>query len=364
MNELIIFTGGGTGGHVFPGFAVIEELRDHRLPDVLWLGSRGGIEERLCHEWGIAFRPIPSGKLRRYLSFKNVSDLFRVGAGVISSLILLSRLKPRVLFSKGGYVSVPPVIAARLLGVPVVTHDSDFDPGLATRINARFAQAVLVPYEASAKFFPEPVRKRVIVTGNPVRRAIREGNAEEGARILGFAQSRPVVFFVGGSLGSARLNAAVASALPQLNERWNVVHQRGDHPEVAPESEMYRSRPFFAQEYAHILRAADVVICRAGAGTLWELAALAKPAILVPLGSGSSRGDQMRNAAIFEEAGAAVIIEESMLEQRLLPLLEKLFADSARRDSMGSAAFHIGRPDAARVIANMLYSFASDPTGS
>ncbi|MFP4637152.1 MAG: undecaprenyldiphospho-muramoylpentapeptide beta-N-acetylglucosaminyltransferase [Spirochaetaceae bacterium] len=327
MQKTVVFTGGGTAGHVFPGLAVADALRERGDYRIAWIGSRVGMERRIVSERGIPFHGIPAGKLRRYVSLRNVTDVLRVAAGTFAALIYLLRLRPAFVFSKGGYVSVPVIAAARVLGIPCATHESDADPGLATRINAVLVDRILVAYDSTREYLRPALRRRVRVTGNPVRRDLDAADADAGRRRLGFTTDRPLVFFVGGSLGSAQINALLGNILEELLRRTQVVHQRGDHPPLRPDGGGYVSVPFIGEEYPHVLAAADLVVCRAGAGTLWELARLGKPAVLIPLPRTSSRGDQVRNARIFAARGGAIVLEEEnagaeRLEGEIVRLLD------------------------------------------
>lgn len=357
MAKRVVFTGGGTGGHVYPGLAIADELRDIGISDISWIGSTQGIERRICRRAGIPFLGIPAGKLRRYLSLRNLSDVFRILAGFFRALGVLRSLKPDILFSKGGYVSVPPVVAARLLGIPSVTHESDMIPGLATRINARFVERVLVPYQESVAYLDRRARKKAVVTGNPVRRSILEGRAACGRDTVGAPEGVPVLLVLGGSLGSARINAAVSDALPTLVARCFVVHQRGDHPPSRGDGERYFSRSFFYTEMPGLLAAADLVVARAGAGTIWELAATRTPAVLVPLGTAGSRGDQIENARAYAASGAArVVPDEEATGARLAEEIAALLDDYTGRQHMAAAAGRFGARDVARHIAQMVGS--------
>lgn len=324
------FTGGGTGGHIFPGLAVLEELKERSgLPgnSFVWIGSRNKLEKKLVEGSSISYYSIPSGKFRRYFSLKNFTDLFRIAAGVVVSIYILSRLKPRLLFSKGGYVSVPPILAAKLLKIPVWVHESDLDPGLATRLGSRWAERIYVSYEVSRRFFPEALQERIVLSGNPVRKAIYGGSREEGRRIAGCEGNEPLLLVLGGSQGARQINLLIEEILPQLLKRCRIVHQMGKEGFKPSRLEGYLTAPFFSDELPHLLAAADLVVCRAGAGTLWENAVLGKPAVLIPLGAGSSRGDQLRNAGYFAASGAAEILDPSKaegenLKKRILGLLE------------------------------------------
>jgi UDP-N-acetylglucosamine--N-acetylmuramyl-(pentapeptide) pyrophosphoryl-undecaprenol N-acetylglucosamine transferase len=355
-HHLIAFTGGGTAGHVFPGIAVAEELGCR----VLWIGSSTGVERQLALDAGLDFRGIPAGKLRRYLSLKNLTDVARILAGIVASLGILRKERPALLFSKGGFVSVPPVIAARLLGIPAWTHESDFDPGLATRINLRFCEKVLVSFPQTAGFIKERHRGKVAVTGNPVRSALYRADPRRGRKLLGCADGTPLLFVIGGSSGSSFINRLIGSCLADLVRDWFVVHQMGA-AEYAPSNDpRYRTAAFFSQELPDIMAAADLVVSRAGANTLSELAALGKPSILIPLPEAGSRGDQLRNAEVFRSSGAAVVVREADASpERLLQAVGSLRADQGARRAMAErsaalagGALAAGRPAAA--IAEMI----------
>lgn len=355
MAECIVFTGGGTAGHVFPALAVLDELAGRRAGRVVWIGSFSGMERALLKQRGIPYHAIPTGKLRRYFSLRNLLDLFVVLAGVVAAAVVLARERPRLVFSKGGFVSVPPLLAARLLRIPAFTHESDLNPGLATRINARFCEKVLVSFPGSAEHLPREQQAKVLLTGNPVRRSLLAGDAAAGRAWCGFGPERPVLLVLGGSLGSAFINQAVLQGLERLCGSCFVVHQMGSahyRPASRPD---YRPVPFLGEELPDVLAAADLVLCRAGANTLWELAALGKPSVLVPLPARSSRGDQIENAGYFAAEGAACLVrEEEAGSGRLLDEVLALAADPDRRAEMGRRAKALGRPDAAARIAELI----------
>ncbi len=354
---LVAFTGGGTGGHLFPGIAVVEALRCSAVNGGnrgLRIGGKKRMEREIVERFSIPFRAIPAGKLRRYPSLKNLLDLFRVAAGIAASFAILARTKPALLFSKGGYVSVPPVLAAALLRIPVWIHESDADPGLATRIAVRYARRIFVSYEETIHFFPEAYRDRISVSGNPVRSEIAAGDASEGRRIAGCRGNEPLLLVLGGSQGALQINSLMRETAPRLLDRCTIVHQTGGAPFDLPPtaSAGYTTARFLTSELPHLLAAADLVISRAGAGTVWENAVCGKPAILVPLGTDSSRGDQIRNAGIFQERGAAVaLVGEDANAETLLRTVTALLSDSGRRREMGEAARKIALGSAARFIA-------------
>ncbi|MFP4483744.1 MAG: undecaprenyldiphospho-muramoylpentapeptide beta-N-acetylglucosaminyltransferase [Spirochaetota bacterium] len=358
-DDLIICTGGGTGGHVFPGLAVAEVLSEQWEGRVGWIGSAKGVEREIVASFGLPFWSIPAGKLRRYPSLANLPDMLRVLAGLVASLFLLGRLRPIALFSKGGFVSVPPAIAAWILRIPVYSHESDVDPGLATRINARCSRQVFIPYEGSRIHYPRRLQDRLVVTGNPVRRRVLQADPTAGRAFCGFTGERPIVLFAGGSRGAAQINGIVREIAPRLRRRADLVHQRGLHPAPEANASDYVSFDFLVEEFPDILAAADLVVCRAGAGTLWELAATGTPAVLIPLMFGSSRGDQVRNAQVYGEAGAAVsLIGDAATAPAVADAIESLLDDAERLRRMSEAAASFGAAEAAPLIAATLRAAA------
>ncbi len=358
----IVFTGGGTGGHVYPGLAVWERLPRNLRDRVRWIGSRRGVEREILRTTGIPYAAIPVGKLRRYFDLENVLDVFRVGAGILAARRLLRRLDAAVVFSKGGFVAVPVVLAARLLRIPVVIHESDFDPGLATRITAPLARVICVPYPETVRSFPSRLHRRVLVTGNPVRSVFLETEPEDVLSRLGLRDdARPVLLVTGGSLGAQQLNRIVAEYLEELTRHCTVVHQTGHHGSILIQELAARAEPGrytgaagYDREFAPLLRRADLVICRAGAGTIWELAVTGTPAVLIPLDAGSSRGDQVRNARYYAAAGAAVVPAAGASSQDVVRLVRTLLADESRRREMSDAARRFARGDGAVTIAGMI----------
>lgn len=378
MGVKIACTGGGTGGHIFPGIAVLEELKRKRADlEICWIGSGKQLEREIISRFGIPYYAVPSGKLRRYFSLQNILDIFRLIGGFFSALLLLRRLKADVLFSKGGYVSVAPVLAAAALRIPVLTHESDRDPGLATRIIARFADVILLPYEQTRreyyggsekgssggkrtrggkKYRRKKDREReVIVTGNPVRRELLQGDAARGREFLKIGSERPIVLVLGGSQGALQINQLIERIREELLKDAAVVHQMGSLDYKASRTPGYITAPIFNAEFPDILAAADLVVSRAGAGTVWENGVLGKAAVLVPLGSGSSRGDQMRNAELFVREGAAVALSgEEASPERLLEQVTDLLRNPEKRRNMGARALGICFPDAAERIADIV----------
>ncbi len=362
----IALTGGGSGGHVYPGLAVLEGLRRSTDKsgcdlDVVWIGG-DALESEIVPNAGVRFARIPTGKLRRYVSFRNVTDLFRVIAGVFAAVSILRSHRAQVLFSKGGFVSVPAVFAARLCGIPVVSHESDADPGLATRINARSSSRLLVAYESVRDLLPERLRPRVEVSGNPIREAIIRGDRDRGFAIAGFGRDdvRPILLVLGGSQGATQLNGFIARNQNGIEQEWRIVHQCGGASEPLPPSASYFGRSYFSDELPDLLAAADLILCRSGAGTLWEGAACRKPLLMVPLVVGT-RGDQIRNARLFEAAGAGAAVvtsgDESTDDAAIMDALWS-FRDSGLRRTTGDRAYAFAQPGAVERIADAVLASA------
>lgn len=318
----LVFAGGGTGGHIYPGIAVADELRSLAAKrgqgiKIIWLGNSRGMDRELVERSGSVdrFIGIPSGKLRRYFSFRNFTDFFRILAGFVRSFFVLLRLRPAVLFSKGGFVSVPPCIAASLLKIPVLTHECDFTPGLATRLNSKFASKILITYEETRAFLGAAGGRKAVVTGNPVRPAFYSASPDGGWHFLfdgreDYNPDKPVLLVLGGSLGAHQINGLVAQNLDWLTERFNVVHQCGaKDADIMPKNRAgYFLHPFIYNEMSDVISAADIVLSRAGANSIWECSVLGKPMVLVPLCGSGTRGDQVDNARFFEERGAAIVL--------------------------------------------------------
>ncbi len=351
----IAVTGGGTGGHVFPALQVLQELGTaaEEEVEILWLGSTTGPEYRIVTEAGIPFAHIASGKLRRYFSWQNVADAFRILIGFFQSLNVLRRFSPDILFSKGGFVSVPPVIAARLLHIPSVTHESDLDPGLANRINATFVEACCIPYEASKRYYPAALE--TVVTGNPVRRELIAGDGKLARKRFGIPEDQYFVLVLGGSQGALEINNVIWEWAEEGIEGLFILHQAGHltYKELAAEN--YLTVPLITEGLGDLLAAADLVISRAGAGAIAEFALNRLPMILIPKGLDSSRGDQIRNARLLSDGGAAIMIKDAEvtlanLKNTVLLLQE----DEERAGEMGKAAYAFAEPDAAARIAAVI----------
>jgi UDP-N-acetylglucosamine--N-acetylmuramyl-(pentapeptide) pyrophosphoryl-undecaprenol N-acetylglucosamine transferase len=367
----LAITGGGTGGHVLPALAVIEELRRRgALADLVWIGSREGVERQAAEGAGIHFIVIPTGKLRRYLSLRNFTDAARVPLGVLSARRALAAFRPDVVLSTGGFVSVPAVVAARGIA-PVLTHEQTAILGLANRINARFADVLAVSHPRTESLASR-LHRRVVVTGNPIRAGLSAGDRSRGLRALEFSEEFPVVYVTGGARGASPINQRIAALLPDLLYRAQIVHQTGplsanpDAGNLAQRKESlpvavrhrYRVVEFLGDELPDVYAAADLVVGRAGAGTIAELAYVGIPSILVPL-PGARGDEQARNAQVLGDVGAAIVIEQQdATPQRLQTEIVGLLDNPERRARMAKAAQAVARPDAAARLADELLSLA------
>lgn len=307
----IVLTGGGTAGHVTPNIALLPALKQHGY-DIHYIGSKDGIEKELISEFDIPFYGISSGKLRRYFDVKNFTDPFRVLKGCQEASSLIKKLKPNVVFSKGGFVTVPVVFAAKRHKVPVVIHESDMTPGLANKLALPHATKVCTNFPETVSMFPEG---KAVLTGSPIRKELFTGNKLDGLQFCGFNITKPVILIIGGSLGSVAVNNAVRSVLPDLLEEYQIIHLcgKGKTDPSLEGTKGYVQFEYIKKELSDLMDAADLVISRAGANAICELLALQKPNILIPLSKASSRGDQILNAESFEKQGYSYVIQEEDL---------------------------------------------------
>lgn len=339
--KTIVLTGGGTAGHVMPNLALAPHLRQQGW-DLHYLGSQEGPERNLAEGAGIPFHPIATGKLRRYFSWKNFSDPFRVMMGAAQAFSLLGKIRPNVVFSKGGFVSVPVVYAAFLRRIPVVLHESDLTPGLANRLCLPFCKRVCASFPETLEHLP---KDKAVLTGTPVRKELLKGNREAGLRFLGFTTVKPVLLIMGGSQGATALNQCLRSALPNLKQRYQIAHLCGPGrmDPYLKNSEGYAQFEFLRGELADVLAAADLIVTRAGANSLFELLALNKPALLIPLPLATSRGDQILNAQSFVKRGFSKMLrQEDLTEETLMQNLDVLEreAETLRRNMEKSDLAH------------------------
>lgn len=312
----IVLTGGGTAGHVTPNIALLPHLKDAGF-EVFYMGSYDGIEKRLIADFDIPYYGIATGKFRRYLDPKNFTDPFRVLKGYSEAKKYLKEIKPDVVFSKGGFVSVPVVRAAAALKIPCIIHESDMTPGLANKLCAPVATKICCNFPETLAMLP---KDKAVLTGSPIREELSSGNKINGLDMCGFTANKPVVMVIGGSQGAASVNKAVRAALPKLLKDFQVVHLCGKEKvdNLLLNVEGYKQFEYLKSELKDIFAMADLVISRAGANAICELLALNKPNILIPLPSAKSRGDQLLNARSFESQGFSIVIDEDYLTEDLL----------------------------------------------
>lgn len=304
----IILTGGGTAGHVTPNIALLPALKNAGY-DISYIGSYNGIEKTLIEQQNIPYYGISSGKLRRYLDIKNLTDPFRVLKGISQAKKLIRELKPDVVFSKGGFVAVPVVMAAGKQGIPVIIHESDMTPGLANKLCLKYSRKVCCNFPETVKMIS---KGKGVLTGLPIRQELLLGNKSAGLSMCGFDGSKPVLMVIGGSLGAVHVNDAVRAVLPKLLERFNVIHVcgKGKLDASYDNTPGYRQFEYVDAELKDLFAAADVVISRAGANVICELLAMHKPNLLIPLPADASRGDQLLNAESFRKQGYSMVLEE------------------------------------------------------
>jgi UDP-N-acetylglucosamine--N-acetylmuramyl-(pentapeptide) pyrophosphoryl-undecaprenol N-acetylglucosamine transferase len=321
--QSIVFTGGGSAGHVTPNIAIINELSKDEWK-VHYIGSKKGIEKELITKMGLPYCGISSGKLRRYIDAENVKDIFRVLKGIIEARSLLKKLNPMLVFSKGGFVSVPVVIAARSLRIPIYIHESDLTPGLANKISQRFATKIFTSFEEAAKHFPA---NKTVVIGSPIRKEIFSGDKERGRKYLGFTNERPILTVMGGSLGAKKINETVRDSLQELTAKYQVVHLcgKGQKDDSLDNTTSYRQFEYVNEELPDILAATDTIVTRGGSNAIFEFLAMKIPMLIVPLTKKQSRGDQILNAEDFTKKGYSLTLdEEKLTKNSLIQSLENL----------------------------------------
>jgi UDP-N-acetylglucosamine--N-acetylmuramyl-(pentapeptide) pyrophosphoryl-undecaprenol N-acetylglucosamine transferase len=344
----LLVVGGGSAGHVIPTLPVIA-LMQQAGAEVSYVGTHSGLEENLLSSAGVTFHAISAGKLRRYWSWQNFTDLFRIALGVVQAIALILRRRPDVVFSKGGFVSFPIAFASWLCRVPVVAHESDLTPGLANRLVLPFVATLCVSFPQTKI---NRARVRVVHTGTPLRDSILQGDAARGRALLGLQDGlqdpRPLLVVTGGSLGADALNHVVRRSLSQLTERFVVLHVCGPGKLADVEDPGYLQREYIDEGWGDILAAADIVLSRAGANALFELLALRKLNLLVPLSAQASRGDQLANAAYAEQQGYSAVLAESELTTG--NLLDALADLTERQHEYRHALAKFTLPDAAESI--------------
>lgn len=346
----IVLTGGGTAGHVTPNIALLPSLQEAGY-EITYIGSYDGIEKRLIEDFNIPYIGISTGKLRRYFDPKNFTDPFRVLKGFSEAKKFLKEYKPDVVFSKGGFVSVPVVRAAAALKIPCIIHESDMTPGLANKLCFPVATKICCNFPETFETLPE---KKAVLTGTPIRRELSEGSKLAGLEMCGFTANKPVIMVIGGSLGAANVNKAVRDALPQLLENFQVVHLCGKDKldNLLLTTEGYKQFEYLKAELKDIFAMADIVISRAGANAICELLALRKPNILIPLPAASSRGDQLLNADSFEKQGFSIVLHEDDLTTKLL--VDKVQELYEKRQNFYEAMDASGQMDSIPTIIQLI----------
>ncbi|MDD6327423.1 MAG: undecaprenyldiphospho-muramoylpentapeptide beta-N-acetylglucosaminyltransferase [Lachnospiraceae bacterium] len=346
----IVLTGGGTAGHVTPNMALIPTLKA-RGYEIHYIGSYDGIEKKLIEEMGIPYHGISTGKLRRYFSLENFTDPFRVIKGLSQAKKLMKELSPDVVFSKGGFVAVPVVLAASSKKIPCIIHESDMTPGLANKICIPKATKVCCNFPEAAENLP---KDKAVVTGTPIREELFSGDSIKAMQFCGFTEVRPTLLVVGGSAGALRVNEAIWSCLNELVKDFNIIHLCGKdkmNPDLNNVPN-YVQFEYIKQELKDLLALADVVVSRAGANAICELLALQKPSVLIPLSLAASRGDQILNAKSFEKSGyAKLLLEEDVTDKSLLAAVHEVYE---HRDEYKTSMKQSDLSDSISIITHLI----------
>ncbi len=351
----ILLTGGGTAGHVTPNIALLPGLRELGY-EISYMGSYDGIEKKLIEEFQIPYYGISSGKLRRYFDPKNFTDPFKVVKGYGEARRIIKKLQPDVLFSKGGFVSVPVVLAARHFKIPAIIHESDMTPGLANKLCIPSAWKVCCNFPETLQYLP---KEKAVLTGSPIRRELLKGDSVRALRFTGLSPDKPVILVMGGSLGAAAVNEAIRSVLPRLLKDFHIIHLCGKDkvdPTLTGLSG-YVQYEYIKSELKDLFALSDIVVSRAGANAICELLALRKPSLLIPLPAASSRGDQLLNARSFEKQGFSMVLEEEQITAD--SLVEAVHALYENRQTMSSAMAASPQTDAIGTILDLIEEAAA-----
>lgn len=347
----ILFTGGGSAGHVTPSFPLIQTLKNKGAA-VFYVGSKKGIERVLVAPLNIPYYAVVTGKLRRYWSWQNFLMPFQLVFGIVQSFLLCHRLKPTIIFSKGGFVVLPVVIGAWLNRIPIIIHESDLTPGLANRLSFPFAKSICVTFPITANYFKN--KNKILVTGMPIREFLYQGDRIKGVKLCGFREKKPVLLIMAGGLGSVGINNMIRRLLKPLTSKFQVVHLCGkkkldNHFENIPG---YKQFEYLQEELADVLASADLVISRAGATSIYELVALKKPHILLPLSQKASRGDQIENANYFAQQGlSTVLYAETFLDEKFL---QTVFHCYENLEAIKNKLTNFKQLDSTKIIINEL----------
>ena len=348
----IVLTGGGSAGHVTPNIALVPKLRELGF-DILYIGSQKGIEKDIIQKENITFKSISSGKLRRYFDIKNFTDPFRVVKGVFDARSILKKYRPDIVFSKGGFVTVPVVLAAHMLKIPVVIHESDISPGLANKISSKYADKICCNFPETLAHIP---KDKAVLTGCPIRSELLSGDPDKAREFTGLNRDKPVILVIGGSLGAVSINTVVRDSLNELLSKFSIIHICGKG-NVDNNIDLlgYVQYEYVTSQLKDIFALADIVISRAGANAICELLALQKLNILVPLSAKASRGDQILNAASFKKQGFSYVLDDEELNKdSLLAALDDVFSNKDKYiNSMQNASESDGVSSCINVITKV-----------
>lgn len=348
----IVLTGGGSAGHVTPNIALVPKLRELGF-DILYIGSQKGIEKDIIQKENITFKSISSGKLRRYFDIKNFTDPFRVVKGVFDARSILKKYRPDIVFSKGGFVTVPVVLAAHMLKIPVVIHESDISPGLANKISSKYADKICCNFPETLAHIP---KDKAVLTGCPIRSELLSGDPDKAREFTGLNRDKPVILVIGGSLGAVSINTVVRDSLNELLSKFSIIHICGKG-NVDNNIDLlgYVQYEYVSSQLKDIFALADIVISRAGANAICELLALQKLNILVPLSAKASRGDQILNAASFKKQGFSYVLDDEELNKdSLLAALDDVFSNKDKYiNSMQNASESDGVSSCINVITKV-----------
>ncbi len=346
MKKKILLTGGGTAGHVTPNLALLPYLKEEGY-EIVYIGSEKGIERTLIEAEGIPYYSISTGKLRRYLSKENIKDMFRVVKGIAEAKKLIKKLKPDLVFSKGGFVAVPVVLGAKSNKVPVIIHESDITPGLANKIAMPSARVVCSTFPETLQYVP---KGKGVHTGTPIRKELFEGDRNKGLAACKFTGEKPVLLMMGGSLGAVKLNNCLREILPELTKTFDVIHLcgKGNLDAHLRNQEGYMQFEYVSDGLNDLLAAADLIVSRAGSNSISEFLALKKPHLLIPLSARASRGDQILNAASFEKQGFARVLDED--EMTAESMKKEIFALYENKEKYVSAMKHAAAADGVEAV--------------
>ncbi|MDO8264980.1 MAG: UDP-N-acetylglucosamine--N-acetylmuramyl-(pentapeptide) pyrophosphoryl-undecaprenol N-acetylglucosamine transferase [Candidatus Parcubacteria bacterium] len=364
----IIFTGGGTAGHIIPIIAIVREIRKIRQDDLklYYIGPRDEFSSVLLRQEGVIMKTVLSGKLRRYISvssvIKNIIDILRIGIGIIQAFFLILFIRPNLIFSKGGHGSIPAAAAGVILHTPIFIHESDVVPGLANQIFSRFASNIFTAFPKTEYFLPS----KTTPVGNPVRKEILEGSKEEAKEVFSLTGGKPVILILGGSQGAQRINDTVLNIIGDLLAEFEIIHQCGENNYKQIREESRVAIPDDLQKYYHLspflkepdlkdaYQICDLIVSRAGSGSIFEIAALGKPSILIPLPE-AAQDHQSKNAYAYAKTGAAIVIEkENMTPHFFRDKIRYLFSHPSEMETMSQKAKEFSKPDAARINSENL----------